>query len=735
METHREDDEEQKYEHELESFDAGKNGNGDGDEDEEGPHKESALSVVVKRTASAVNAVKGLVGYDGVNHSDLDPTSPSRRPASDPGDDSPAKIHRHISKSDISFDSAKKTIIERKNTAIRLVKDVKEMVVDLAPDKEEIYPWVNVVIVAVSVGTIEFLPAFVLAWSISAKYDFLDYIINNYGLAIMMAVNVSLSMVMVVSACLLTRLVPCASGSGIPNLIAYLYSGKLTDPDLLSLKMVIVKMFGVILAISGGLPIGREGPAIHIGAGVGDFTNRMFDKIVEFRTGVKVPFDGTVKSNVVMMGVTAGFASAFRAPMGGMLYCIEEIATHWDIKSHMTVGAQTFFAAAISAFVTDLIIRLTQDSGAVQFSSIIIFEGDEIALQAGTVYHNYDYFGFLVITVICGILSGVTTHASNYIRAWRFQKPERQHLWRVIFDASLIAAITAIAFSMDSLIYRRCKHVPEDADDGSHRLLSGGGGSRQFVQYNCHKEDYSELASLSLTGEESVIRHLLSRDDEEFELAPLLIFFGVYLPLSLIARSLPLPMGSFVPNLLVGSLVGRIIGEVCELVFPDHLISQPGVYALIGAASMLAGWTRTMIAVVVLLVEITGDVGMSIPLIVSSIIARGISIQIANHSFTHHYFYELIDNPRNGDLAILHPNDWEPQSRKKRRLTKRDSLRITEVPAGMEEEPAAGADLGATVSSGKSYDYETGGEEEGQQGTELEMVEQGTRTADLTSSY
>jgi H+/Cl- antiporter ClcA len=84
-----------------------------------------------------------------------------------------------------------------------------------------------------------------------------------------------------------------------------------------------------------------------------------------------------------------------------------------------------------------------------------------------------------------------------------------------------------------------------------------------------------------------VIRHLLSRDKEEFTLPALLFFFASYLPLSLIVRAIPVPMGSFVRNRLIGSLLGRIIGELAELTFPNHIISEPGVYALIGAAAML----------------------------------------------------------------------------------------------------------------------------------------------------
>lgn len=550
----------------------------------------------------------------------------------------------------------------------------------IKPRREDVYPWLNVVFIALTVGTIEYLPAAALAWTIPHKYRFLDWVISHYGIGIMTAVNIGLCMLLVVGSVLVARLVPPASGSGIPPLIAYLYNGKMTHKALLSSQLVLVKMVGVVLAISGGLAIGREGPALHIGAAVGDLANRFIDKVMRVWTGKKVPFDGVVKSNVVMMGATAGFASAFRSPIGGLMYCIEELASHWDIKSHMTAGAQTFLAAAVAAFVTDFIVRLTNDNNTIQFSSIIIFDGNQASLLEGAVYHYHDIPGFFLIAITCGVLSGVTTKASNYIRGWRYKNAYRQQLWVIVRDAAVIAGITALVFSMESLIYRHCKHIPEDdhyEDDHTggddHRRLSAGGGERQYVQYNCEQHDYSELASLSLSGEEGVIRHLLARDDEEFELTALCIFFVMYLPLSLIVRALPLPMGSFVPNLLLGSLIGRIVGEIAELAYPDKYISHPGVFALIGAAAMLGGWTRTMIAVVITLLEITGDVGMTVPLIVAVIVSRSISTKIENHSYSHSLFYFLIDDPTSDEPPILHPNDWEPPASAKR-MVKRGSV-------------------------------------------------------------
>jgi H+/Cl- antiporter ClcA len=535
--------------------------------------------------------------------------------------------------------------------------------------REDLYPWFNVILIAVTVGTVEYIPLFFLGISINAKYKYLDELITSSGLIIMTVANVIFSCLCVVTAALTTRLVPCTAGSGVPPLIGYLYNGRKVDRSLFTSQMVLIKMIGVELAIVGGLAVGREGPAIHIGAAIGDLTNRLINKTIRMYTGKKVPFSGAVKSNVVMMGATCGFASAFRSPIGGMLYCVEEIATHWDIKSHMSVGAQTFVAASIAAFTTQIILNVSSKSGQISFSSIIIFSEEEA--NAGTTkaaYQYHDLPGFLVTAIICGLLAGVTTRISNWLRVWKNtpkapSSPLKQVLC-VVRDAILVATLTTLCFSIIPLVYKDCQPEPGLEDTDGHRLLSGGGGDRTYVQYTCADGKYSQLASLSLAGEEGVIRHLLSRDGEEFKLLALIIFLVVYLPISVVTRLIPIPMGSFVPNLLIGALVGRIVGEAMQTIYPSSVqLSLPGVFALLGAASMLGAWTRTMMAVVVTLLEITGDIGMVSPLICGVVIARSIATRIADHSYTHELFYALIDDPDSDGPLILHPNDWKPQKK------------------------------------------------------------------------
>ena len=63
-----------------------------------------------------------------------------------------------------------------------------------------------------------------------------------------------------------------------------------------SIMTVIGKIISICTAIAGGLAIGREGPAIHIGAALGAIVNEYIDKAKTLVTGRKTPYDGVIKA-------------------------------------------------------------------------------------------------------------------------------------------------------------------------------------------------------------------------------------------------------------------------------------------------------------------------------------------------------------------------------------------------------------------------------------------------------
>jgi chloride channel 3/4/5 len=105
-----------------------------------------------------------------------------------------------------------------------------------------------------------------------------------------------------------------AAGSGVAE-VKVILSGFVLH-GYLGLKTLIFKTLALILAISSGMSLGKEGPYVHIGTCVGNICSRMFTK---YRTN-----DGK-RREVLGASASSGVAVAFGAPIGGVLFGLEEV--------------------------------------------------------------------------------------------------------------------------------------------------------------------------------------------------------------------------------------------------------------------------------------------------------------------------------------------------------------------------------------------------------------------------
>ena len=89
------------------------------------------------------------------------------------------------------------------------------------------------------------------------------------------------------------------------------------------------------------------------------------------------------------------------------------------------------------------------------------------------------------------------------------------------------------------------------------------------------------------------------------------------------------PGGLFTPSLTVGALLGALLGQVWTWFWPGV---PPGMFALIGAAAVLAATTQGPISTVVLMMELTGrDRSFIVPLLLAvgtaTLVARTIELR------------------------------------------------------------------------------------------------------------
>ncbi len=108
---------------------------------------------------------------------------------------------------------------------------------------------------------------------------------------------------------LLYRYFPNARGSGVPQTKAALFArgGRIT------LRTVLGKFFCTSATLASGIPLGREGPSVQVGAGIGSVLGRLLGLSTE-----------QVK-RLIPVGAAAAIAAAFNTPLAAVLFSLEEI--------------------------------------------------------------------------------------------------------------------------------------------------------------------------------------------------------------------------------------------------------------------------------------------------------------------------------------------------------------------------------------------------------------------------
>src|SRR6266478_267739 len=135
---------------------------------------------------------------------------------------------------------------------------------------------------------------------------------------------------------LLFKYFPEARGSGVPQTKAALFARE----GYISLKTVLGKFFCTSATVASGIPLGREGPAVQVGAGIAS--------VLGSRLGLR---EEKVKA-LIPVGAAAAIAAAFNTPLAAVLFTLEEIVG--DL--HAPVLGSVVLASATSWVVLRLLL-------------------------------------------------------------------------------------------------------------------------------------------------------------------------------------------------------------------------------------------------------------------------------------------------------------------------------------------------------------------------------------------
>ncbi|BFZ24566.1 hypothetical protein BsWGS_27604 [Bradybaena similaris] len=393
------------------------------------------------------------------------------------------------------------------------------------------------------------------------------------------------------AATLVRMFAPYACGSGVPEIKTILsgfiirgYLGKWT---------LLIKSLGMMLSVSAGLSLGKEGPFVHVACCCGNIFSYLFPKYG--RNEAK-------KREILSAASAAGVSVAFGAPIGGVLFSLEEVSYYFPLKTLW----RSFFCALIAAFVLRSINPFGNDH-------LVMF-----SIDYNEPWSLLELLPFILIGALGGIFGKFFIKFN--IMWCRYRKNSKLGNYP-IFEVLAVTFITALLSYPNPYTRMNSSELI--------RLLVSRCGPDDDVEL-C---DYHRNPNLTDPFKYSAVSGP-SVNSAMWKLTLALIF---KLIITVFTFGIKVPAGLFIPSMAVGSIVGRLIGvgfeqlvvnnpstvlfsSMCES--PGKCIVTPGLYAMVGAAAALGGVTRMTVSLVVIMFELTGGLEYIVPMMAAAMTSK-----------------------------------------------------------------------------------------------------------------
>jgi chloride channel 7 len=407
------------------------------------------------------------------------------------------------------------------------------------------------------------------AWKLESCYELMDE--GRHGAAFFAYQFISMFLVLCAGA--LCWREPAAAGSGIPEIKAYLNGVNLNS--VVRMPVLVAKVLGMCFSCASGLPLGKEGPMIHAGSIIGAAVCQGNTISYGFDTSWNVFQDlrnDHTKRDFVTFGAAAGVAAAFRAPIGGILFTLEEGASFWSNS--------TTFRAFICAVITQLTISLIFAEQATSSEGMFAFGQFDNLYDGKANYNVYELPLFIAMGCMGGVLGAFFNDINERMSIYR-KKYLNAYKWKRLLELVLITlAMSFISFILP-LCWQHCTEVPTDVTNLSKQELSL---LSNLVRFQCEEGQYNQLASLYFTSGDMGMRQLFHFREldglglDSFTSGPLILFFVPYFLMAAITSGVLAPAGLFVPTLLAGAAFGRLIGHWMNLAFPGYVADSGAIW-------------------------------------------------------------------------------------------------------------------------------------------------------------
>ncbi|KAH6625683.1 chloride channel [Boeremia exigua] len=402
---------------------------------------------------------------------------------------------------------------------------------------------------------------------------------------------------------------PYARHSGIPEIKTVL--GGFVIRHFLGGWTLVTKTLGLCLAVASGLWLGKEGPLVHVACCSANLFMKLFGN---------VNGNEARKREVLSAAAAAGISVAFGAPVGGVLFSLEQLSYYFPDKTMW------------SSFVCAMVAAVTlQAFNPFRTGKLVLYQ---VTYHSG--WHDFELVPFALLGIIGGLYGGLFIKLNMAIASWR---QDRTYLKGPVTEVVIISFVTA-------LINFPIKFMRAQASELVYIL-------------------FAECADLT----EDTLGLCKSGKANTGVIALLLISALLGILLAAFTFGLQIPAGIILPSMAIGGLYGRAVGlsvQVFQTAFshlfifgscePDVKCVTPGTYAIVGAASALAGTTRMTVSIVVIMFELTGALTYVLPIMIAVMISKWIGDAISPRgiyeSWIHFKGYPFLDNRDDNGSSI-----------------------------------------------------------------------------------
>ncbi|XP_064440389.1 chloride channel protein 2 isoform X3 [Mirounga angustirostris] len=391
-------------------------------------------------------------------------------------------------------------------------------------------------------------------------------------------------------------LAPQAVGSGIPEMKTILRGVVLKE--YLTLKTFVAKVIGLTCALGSGMPLGKEGPFVHIAS----MCAALLSKFLSLFGGI---YENESRNTEMLAAACAvGVGCCFAAPIGGVLFSIEVTSTFFAVRNYW----RGFFAATFSAFIFRVLAVWNRDEETItalfktRFRLDFPFDLQELP-------------AFAVIGIASGFGGALFVYLNRKIvQVMRKQKTINRFLMkkRLLFPALVTLLISTLTFP-----------------PGFGQFMAG-----QLSQ----KETLVTLFDNRTWVRQGLVEDLEPPGTSQAWSPPranvfltLVIFILMKFWMSALATTIPVPCGAFMPVFVIGAAFGRLVGESMAAWFPDGIHTDsstyrivPGGYAVVGAAALAGAVTHT-VSTAVIVFELTGQIAHILPVMIAVILANAVA--------------------------------------------------------------------------------------------------------------